>query len=333
MNKYLVTGVAGFIGSRVAEMLLENGNEVIGIDNLDPFYDLRLKHYRLNRLKRYGNAFTFKNIDLYEIDKHIEFLDDVEGVFNLAAKAGVRYSIEDPESYYKTNTLGTLKLIKAMLKSKVKFIVHASTSSIYANSSLPFKEENRVDFMISPYAASKKAAEELLYVYHHLEGLNVFVLRYFTVYGPAGRPDMSLFKFTDRVLQGKPIPIYGDGTQERSFTYIDDVAQGTIKAMEILKKKGGYDIINIGSDKKHPLNYAIELIEYYTGKKAQKEFYEFNKADIHATLADITKARRILGWEPKVSLEEGIERLVKWFKEEWYPFLEEKGGGVNGKKE
>lgn len=328
MAKYVVTGVAGFIGSKIAEMLLKEGNEVIGIDNMDAFYDLRLKHYRLNKLQEYGQRFSFHTIDLYDIDKHVNLLEGVEGVFNLAAKAGVRFSIENPEAYYKTNVLGTLKMIRAMLKAKISYIVHASTSSIYANSSLPFKEINRVDFMISPYAASKKAAEELLHVYHHLNGLNVYVLRYFTVYGPAGRPDMSLFKFTDKIIKGEPIPIYGDGSQERSFTYIDDVATGTLKAMKILQKKGGYEIINIGSDKKYPLSYAIELIEHYTGKKAKKEFYEFNKADMFATLADITKARNLLGWEPKVSIEEGIKRLVEWFKEEWYPFLQKEGGEV-----
>ena len=317
MARYLVTGSAGFIGSKIAEFLLERGDKVVGVDNFDPYYDLKLKEYRVEKLRSYRN-FEFYKVDITDKRAMLEiFSQKIDGVFNLAAKAGVRYSILEPEKYYKVNVLGLLNILELMKENNIKNIVHASTSSVYAGKKLPFKEDMDVSRPISPYAASKKASEELLYSYYHLYNINSYIVRYFTVYGPAGRPDMSLFIFTDSILNNKTITIYGDGTQERSFTYIDDIARGSIKAMDVLEERGGYEIINLGSEEKHRLDYVLNLIEKEIGNKAKIQYKEFHKADMKATLADIDKAKTLLNWKPYISIEEGVKRLVSWFKNEW----------------
>lgn len=310
MKTVLLTGAAGFIGYKTAEILMEQGYNVIGIDNLNDYYDVRLKEYRLNKLNSYEN-FKFYHTDIENLGAlRVVFGDNnVDAVINLAARAGVRYSLIDPFVYVRTNTMGTLNLLDIMKEKKIKKFVLASTSSLYAGQPMPFKETLPVNTPISPYAASKKGAEAMAYTYHYLYGIDVTVLRFFTVYGPAGRPDMSIFRFIQWIDEGKPMIIYGDGTQSRDFTYVDDIARGTVKACET---ETGYEIINLGGNKPYELNYVIELIEKYLGKKAGRIQKPFHKADLKATWADIEKAKEILKWEPGIPLEEGLKRTVEW---------------------
>ncbi len=311
----LITGCAGFIGWRVAKRLLEEGHQVVGIDNLNNYYDVRLKYYRLEDLKAYQD-FTFYHGDI----ENLPFLEEVfrshsfDAVINEAARAGVRASIENPFVYMTTNGLGTLNLLELCKNYGVPKFVLASTSSLYAGQPMPFKEDLPVNTPISPYAASKKAAEVMAYTYHYLYGIDVSVVRYFTVYGPAGRPDMSVFRFIKWIMEDKPLEVFGDGSQSRDFTYIDDIAEGTILALKPL----GYEIINLGNNHPHKLSEMIKLIEKFTGKPATVDNREFHKADLKATWADISKAKELLGWQPKVSLEEGIRQTVDWFKENWH---------------
>ena len=272
-------------------------------------------------LKKFDNFLFFKedieNLEgLRKIFKNHKF----DAVINLAARAGVRASIENPNVYYTTNVLGTLNLLELCRDFDVPKFVLASTSSLYAGHSLPFKEDMPVNNPISPYAASKKAAEVTAYTYHYLYGIDVSVLRYFTVYGPAGRPDMSIFRFIKWILEGKPVQIYGDGTQGRDFTYVDDIAEGTIKALKPL----GYEIINLGGGKGPvSVNYIIELIERFTGKKAKVRHCEFNKVDIKSTWADIKKAKDVLKWSPTIDINVGLKSTVMWFSNnfDWITLL------------
>jgi len=313
MKLILVTGSAGFIGFKTSQQLLEKGYRVIGIDNMNNYYDVKLKEYRLKELKKY-KKFKFFKVDIENLEAlEILFKEyPFDGVINLAARAGVRYSIENPFVYITTNTLGTTNLLELSKKYNVKKFVLASTSSLYAGQKMPFKEDLPVNTPISPYAASKKGAEAVAYTYHYLYNLDITVLRYFTVYGPAGRPDMSIFRFIKWIDEGKPVVIYGDGTQERDFTYVDDIAKGTIKALET---ETGYEIINLGGNKPYRLKRVIELIEMYLGKKAEIIYKNFHKADMKATWADIEKAKTLLNWKPEIPLKEGIEKTVKWHKE------------------
>ncbi|MBI5407945.1 MAG: GDP-mannose 4,6-dehydratase [Nitrospirae bacterium] len=308
----LVTGCAGFIGWKVSHLLLEMNKNVIGIDNMNNYYDPALKKWRLNILKKYPN-FKFCKVDIgnYKKTKKIFADNKIDAVINLAARAGVRASVEDPWVYLDTNTKGTLNLLECCKDHKVKKFVLASTSSLYASLDMPFKEVSKSDTPLAPYSATKKGAEVLCYAYHYLYGLDVTVLRYFTVYGPAGRPDMSIFKFLKNMEAGKPIPLFGDGSHTRDFTYIDDIADGTIRAL----KPVGYEIINLGSDHPVQLNYVIGLLEKYLGKKAKIRRFKLHPADVTATWAHIEKAKKMLGWEPKMPLEQGVENTVNWFLE------------------
>ena len=313
MKSILLTGAAGFIGSRTAGKLLERGCRVVGIDNMNDYYDTRLKKHRLNDLKEHG-SFKFYRVDIENLDAlKVIFTDHkFDCVINLAARAGVRYSLVDPFVYVNTNTLGTTNLLELCRKNSVGKFVLASTSSLYAGQAMPFKEDLPVNRPISSYAASKKGAEVMSYTYHYLYGLDVTVLRYFTVYGPAGRPDMSIFRFIKWIDEGIPLEIFGDGSQSRDFTYVDDIAEGTVLASET---EAGYEIINLGGNKPYELNNAIELIERYLAKKSAREMKPFHKADLKATWADIGKARELLGWSPGVHLEEGISLTVEWYLE------------------
>ncbi|RMH05896.1 MAG: NAD-dependent epimerase/dehydratase family protein [Aquificota bacterium] len=315
MESFLVTGCAGFIGWKVSQKLLERGLRVVGLDNMNDYYDPRVKEYRLKTLLEYPN-FTFYKVDIEDKEglREVFGKHELECVINEAARAGVRYSMENPYVYFTTNVLGTLNLLELCKEAGVKKFVLASTSSLYAGQPMPFKEDLPVNTPISPYASSKKSAEVLCYTYHYLYGIDVSVVRYFTVYGPAGRPDMSVFRFIKWVLEEKPLEVFGDGSQSRDFTYIDDIAEGTILAT----KPMGYEVINLGNNHPHTLWEMISLIEKYTGKKAKVLNREFHKADMRATWADITKAKNLLGWEPKVSLEEGIKNTVEWFVENWH---------------
>jgi len=314
MQTFLVTGCAGFIGWKVSEKLLERGYKVIGVDNLNDYYDVKVKKYRLNSLKNYPE-FKFYEVDIENLEglKEVFKKNSFDYVINEAARAGVRYSMENPYVYFTTNVLGTLNLLELCKEYGVKKFVLASTSSLYAGQKMPFNEDLPVNTPISPYAASKKSAEVLCYTYHYLYGIDVSIVRYFTVYGPAGRPDMSVFRFIKWILEDKPLEVFGDGSQSRDFTYVDDIAEGTILATRPL----GYEIINLGNNRPHSLMEMIGLIERYTGKKARFEMRDFHKADMKATWADISKAKSLLGWEPKVSLEEGIKRTVEWTLENW----------------
>lgn len=327
MKTILLTGVAGFIASKVAEILIKSNYRVVGVDNLNDYYDVRLKEHRLQRLvsicKEAGaglkNSFHFIKADIEDF-QHIETIfnefckngNSIEAVINLAARAGVRYSMENPHVYLSTNATGTLNLLELMRKYKVMKIILASTSSLYAGQEMPFNEELPVNTPISPYAASKKAAEVMCYTYHYLYGIDVSVLRYFTVYGPAGRPDMCIFRFIKWIDDGKAITLFGDGEQTRDFTYVDDIAEGTIRALMPL----GFQVINLGGGRGHTsLLYVIKKIEELLGKKAIIENKPFHKTDLKDTMADIEKAKRMLnGWTPLVTVEEGISKSVEWYK-------------------
>lgn len=310
MKKALVTGAAGFIASKVCELLLADGVEVVGIDNLNDYYDVRLKDYRLESLAQ-NPKFHFQKIDIENTAELSALFQKhrFDVVFNLAARAGVRYSMENPHVYMTTNAIGSLNLLEEVRKQGVKKFVLASTSSLYAGQKMPFSEELPVNTPISPYAATKKAAEVMAYSYHFLYGIDVSVVRYFTVYGPCGRPDMSIFRFIQWINEGKKLELFGDGGQSRDFTFVEDIARGTILAA----KEVGYEIINLGGgEKPTSLNEIISGIESRLGKKAQVEGLEFHKADIKETSADISKAQRLLGWAPKVKLSEGLDSTVEW---------------------
>ena len=313
--KILLTGVAGFIGWKTAQNLLDKGFTVVGVDNLNSYYDPRIKLWRLKTLKGRDN-FIFHNLDIENLEALklvFEIYKPFDAIINLAARAGVRYSLENPFVYFTTNTNGTLNLLELAKDYGVKKFVLASTSSLYAGQPMPFKESLPVNTPISPYAASKKAAEVTCYTYHYLYGIDVSIVRYFTVYGPAGRPDMSIFRFIYKIMKDQPIEVFGDGTQSRDFTYVDDIAEGTVKALKPL----GYEIINLGGNKPYQLNEVIRIIEELLGKKAKVIYKPFHKADLKATWADINKAKQLLEWEPQISLYEGLKRTVEWFKENW----------------
>jgi nucleoside-diphosphate-sugar epimerase len=312
MKKILVTGCAGFIGWKVSHLLLHKGKRVIGIDNMNDYYDPSLKRWRLNLLKKYSN-FGFYKIDIcnYRKLKKVFQENRFDAVINLAARAGVRASVQDPWIYLDTNTKGSLNLLECSKDHKIKKFILASTSSLYASHDMPFIESSKTDTPLAPYSATKKGAEAICHAYHYLYGLDITILRYFTVYGPAGRPDMSIFKFIKNIDAGRPIPVFGDGTQTRDFTYIDDIADGTIRAL----RPAGYEIINLGSDHPVKLNYVIRLLEKHLGKKSKRRVLKRHPADVAATWADIQKAKRLLGWKPKTSIEDGIAKTVKWFFE------------------
>lgn len=309
MKKVLLTGVAGFIGAKTAEKLLSQNIEVVGIDNLNDYYSVDLKKQRLSGLQH--PKFQFHNIDIEDKAALTQLFNShkFDVVFNLAARAGVRYSMENPDIYMSTNAQGTLNILECMRSHKVAKLVLASTSSLYAGQPMPFKEDLAVNTPISPYAASKKAAEVMSYSYHYLYGIDVSIVRYFTVYGPAGRPDMSPFIFADKLIKGQELPIYGTGNQSRDFTFVDDIAQGTILAA----KEVGYEIFNLGGgNNPYTLHQMISLMEKASGKKATLAHEGPIKADMDVTWADISKAKNILGWVPKIGFEEGIGRLIKW---------------------
>jgi len=312
--RLLVTGTAGFIASRVTEMLLQQGHQVCGVDNMCPAYDVRLKDYRLARLQD-SPGLVFERADIADREamdvlwrQHGPF----EAVINLAARAGVRQSVANPWVYVDTNVTGTLNLLELCRLHGVGKFVLASTSSLYGGSNpVPFAEDADTNKPLSPYAASKKGAEAMCWTYHHLYGLDVTVFRYFTVYGPAGRPDMSLFRFVQWISEGRPLRLYGDGSQSRDFTYVDDIARGTILGLKPL----GHETINLGGDSPHDLLQLIRLVEEQTGKQARIEQLPMHAADVMATWADVSKARHLLGWEPRVELEEGVARLCAWYRE------------------
>lgn len=321
MARYLVTGVAGFIASRVTEFLLADGHMVVGIDSLDNAYDIRMKHWRVDQIRDHP-SFAFHKLDIRDRDSLRKLLlstsdsTPFDAVINLAARAGVRQSVEDPWVYYETNVTGTLNLLESCQECGIDKFVLASSSGLYGkNNPMPYREDANTDRPFSPYAASKKAAETLCYSYHHLYDIDVTVLRYFTVYGPAGRPNMSIFRFVQWIHEGRPVLVYGDGKQSRDFTYVDDIARGTLAALRPL----GYEVINLGSDTPIVLMDAIRLVEDLSGKRASIEYKPRHLADVLATWANIKKAEQLLGWRPMTTFDEGVRRAVNWYEEnrEW----------------
>jgi nucleoside-diphosphate-sugar epimerase len=317
MSHYLVTGVAGFIASQVAQQLLAQGHTVVGLDNVNDAYDVRVKEWRLAQLEG-RPGFTFYRTDIRDREGLAETFAMLlsesrpEAVINLAARAGVRYSVQNPWIYVDTNVTGTLNLLELCRKHEIGKFVLASTSSLYgARNPRPFREDADTNGPLSPYAASKKGAEALCYTYHYLYDMDVTVFRYFTVYGEAGRPDMSVFRFIQWINEGRPVQIYGDGQQSRDFTYVGDIARGTVAGL----KPVGYEVINLGSDTPIVLMDAIRLIERTVGKEAVLEFQPRHKADMMATWADVSKAERLLGWKAEVSFREGIRRAAEWYRE------------------
>jgi UDP-glucuronate 4-epimerase len=319
MSNYLITGVAGFIAARVAEMLLDDGHAVVGIDNLNDAYDVRIKEYRLEKLMG-REGFEFIKLDISNWDDTNRQSSIVnrqfDAVINLAARAGVRASVENPWVYVDTNITGTLNLLELSARNKIPKFILASTSSIYGlDAPLPTPETSDSSHPLQAYAASKKGAEAMVHAYHHLYGIDATIVRFFTVYGPAGRPDMSVFRFIRWITEGERLHLNGDGTQTRGFTYIDDIARGVIQAL----KPAGFEVINLGGHESISINDLIALIERKVGRKAIVEHHPFHSADMQANLADVYKAGEILGWEPSIGMEEGISRTIAWYNEnrEW----------------
>lgn len=311
LKKVLVTGFAGFIASRVTAQLLAAGVEVVAIDNFNDAYDVRLKHLRVKEFEGQKKLQLIEgSIEDEALVNKIFSENEFDCVFNLAARAGVRYSLEDPHVYFSTNVTGSLNIVQAMRASRVQKLVISSTSSLYAGLPMPFKEDLPVNEPLSPYAASKKAAEVMAFTYHHLFDLDVSVLRYFTVYGPASRPDMAVFRFIRWIDEGTAIEMFGDGSQARDFTFVEDIARGTILAAKPL----GYEVINLGGgNQPTSMNTIIEGMEKRLGKKAVIENKPFHAADMKDTWADISKAKRLLNWQPTISLDEGLDQAVEWY--------------------
>lgn len=313
--KILITGTAGFVGFSLAKTLLAKGYEVVGIDNFNDYYDVKLKEDRNKILESYSN---FK---LYRLD--ISNLEDLKKVFeenkfdkvcHLAAQAGVRYSIDNPYVYADANLVGFVNMINLVKDNGIKQFVYASSSSVYGDTSkIPFNEEEDVSKPISLYAATKRANELIAYTYHHLFGLKTIGLRFFTVYGPWGRPDMAYFKFAQSMSKGEEIPVYNYGkNMKRDFTYIDDIVDGIVKALD---SDYDYEIFNLGKGSPDELGSMIDLVEKYIGIKAKKNLLPMQPGDVLITYSDTSKAKKMLGYEPKVTLEEGIEKFAEWFKE------------------
>lgn len=315
MSRILVTGGAGFIGSSLVDRLLREGREVVSIDNYDPFYDRAAKQRNNAEAGRHA-AFTRIEGDIRDGALLLRVLREhrIGLVAHLAAKAGVRPSIERPMEYYDVNVMGTMALLEAMREAGVGRIVFGSSSSVYGNrSASPFSEDEPVDHPISPYAATKKAAELALHAYHHLHGLSAIALRFFTVYGPRQRPDLAIRKFYERVAAGQPIDVYGDGTTGRDYTYIDDIIDGVAAAIALAERNDRlFEVINLGNNRPVALRELIAAIERAAGRQAVQRALPMQPGDVELTCASITKAQRLLGYSPKVGLDEGLWRFKAW---------------------
>ena len=311
--KVLITGAAGFIGSHLCERLLGDGWQVLGVDNFDDFYDPQIKRSNI------ADCLKNKNFQLVEADiRDRAAMDetvgkDIDIIVHLAAKAGVRPSIAQPLLYADVNVNGTTVLLEAAKKQRISKFIFASSSSVYGNNEkVPFSEDDNVDFPISPYAATKKAGELICHTYHHLYGISVTCLRFFTVYGPRQRPDLAIHKFACLIEQGKPISVYGDGTMSRDFTYIDDIIDGTVAAME---KCAGFNIYNLGESRPITVNDLVAEIEKALDKKAVKEHVPPQPGDVERTYADVTKAVKELGYNPTTEIDAGLTKFVTWLRE------------------
>jgi UDP-glucuronate 4-epimerase len=328
----LVTGAAGFIGYHVSKLLLDRGDDVLGLDNLNAYYDPALKDARLARLRE-DRRFRFEKVDLSDAAgiERVFATARPEGVVNLAAQAGVRYSIENPRPYIESNVAGFLNILEGCRNHAVKHLVFASTSSIYGlNTSQPFSEHHGVDHPVSLYAATKKANEAMAHSYAHLYGVPCTALRFFTVYGPWGRPDMALFKFTRGILAGEPIPVFNRGEMVRDFTYIDDIAEGVVRVLDRpaapdpawdadhpdpASSSAPYRVFNIGNNKPVPLMDYIAALERALGQKAKLDLLPMQAGDVRSTMADVSELEKATGYRPSTSVDEGVARFVKWYRE------------------
>ena len=316
----LLTGAAGFIGFHVAKALLDRGDRVLGIDNVNDYYDVRLKEARLDRLRIYP-GFDFAKLDVADRDGILALVEghrDLRSIIHLAAQAGVRYSLENPYAYVDANVMGTLVMFEAARRiDGLTGITYASSSSVYgANRQQPFGVDDRVDEPVSLYAATKRSCELLAHTYSHLYGLPATGLRFFTVYGPWGRPDMAAYLFTSAILAGRPIKVFNNGKMARDFTYIDDIVAGTIAAHDRPPANGvRHRIYNLGNHRPEKLLDFIAVIERALGRTAEKELLPLQLGDVPESFADITASRRDLGFDPKTTIEVGLARFVEWYKE------------------
>ena len=313
MTKILVTGAAGFIGFHLSKSLLEDGYEVLGIDNLNDYYDPRLKHARLEIISKYPN-FRFEKVDISHREELTEVFKDFgpNKVVNLAAQAGVRYSLENPYAYMESNLVGFLNIIELCRHNNVEGLIYASSSSVYgSNTKIPFSVDDRVDSPISLYAATKKANELIAHSYSHLYGLHTTGLRFFTVYGPWGRPDMAMYIFADKISKGEAIKVFNNGKMKRDFTYIDDIISGIRASID---KNYMCEVFNLGNHRSEDLLYIIKLIEDNIGKKAIIDFQPMQPGDVLESFADIIKSTDLLGYNPRVNIDDGIQRFIDWYK-------------------
>ncbi len=332
MRKILITGAAGFIGHSLAKRLLEDGRSVVGLDNLNDYYDPQLKRDRLAQLQAFG-SFQHADFDIADREQTAALFEQqgFDAVVNLAAQAGVRYSLKNPHSYVDTNLVGFVNILEGCRHSKVKHLVYASSSSVYgANTKMPFSVHDNVDHPVSLYAASKKANELMAHTYSHLFALPSTGLRFFTVYGPWGRPDMALFLFTKAILAGKPIDVFNNGNMERDFTYIDDIVEGVFRVIDhVPQPNSGWSgnepdpgtsycpwrVFNIGNNKKEQLMRYIEVLETSLGRKAEKNFLPMQNGDVPATYADVADLVREIDFKPATTIEEGIGNFVDWYRQ------------------
>jgi UDP-glucuronate 4-epimerase len=329
--RYLVTGCAGFIGSHVSLRLLDRGDDVVGLDDLNPYYDVKLKEARLARLEG-DRRFSFVKAgveDKAAVDETFVNRGPFDHVIHLAAQAGVRYSLTHPQAYIDANVTGFLNILEGCRHSDVQHLTYASSSSVYgANTKSPFAETDPVDYPVSLYAASKRVNELMAHTYSHLFSLPTTGLRFFTVYGPWGRPDMALFLFTRAILAGEPIKVFNSGRMRRDFSYVDDIADGVLRASDRIPKPGAmpvppnpsaaaapYRVYNLGGRGSVELTHMIDVLEDALGKKAQRELLPMQPGDVPETAADLTLAERDLGYDPKTSIENGVPRFVKWYRE------------------
>ena len=327
--RVLVTGAAGFIGAAVAERACARGDEVLGIDNLDPYYDVALKEARVAHVRAAApDSFAFKRVDFAHWEALAAVLEgeDFDRIVHLGAQAGVRYSIENPRAYVEANLMGHVNLLEVARHRRVDHMVYASSSSVYGgNETLPFAVEDRADHPVSLYAATKKADELMSETYAHLYRIPLTGLRFFTVYGPWGRPDMALWLFTDAILAGRPIKVFNNGEMWRDFTFIDDIVSGVVACLDSppaddgAEKAGGsvkpHALYNIGNHRSEKLTRVIELIEDACGKKAELELLPMQPGDVEKTYADIDAIQRDIGYQPTTSIEAGVPKFVKWFRE------------------
>ena len=334
MKTYLITGASGFIGSHLVTKLLSEGNKVINVDNFNDYYDIKINNVleslgmekdislELNQLKekieKETKNYTLEIVDIRDKSESARVFkkNKIDVVVHLAAMAGVRPSIQDPLLYEEVNVRGTMNILELMKKNNIRKFICASSSSVYGNNlKVPFSEEDNVDRTISPYAATKKSCEVLAYTYFYLYNIDTIILRFFTVYGPRQRPDLAIHKFTKMILNGDKIPFYGDGSTQRDYTYIEDIIDGIIKAIIFIEKNSKtYEIFNLGESETISLKRMVETIEKELGIKAILDIQPMQEGDVNKTFADISKAKEMLKYNPKIRFDEGIKRFIKWYK-------------------